>query len=246
MHAGVQKQMADCGVAKPLSISLGKSWLLGRVHGDWQMETSLRGGPGKLQALRASGRERASGIPRTRSTARPPPRASAELLSAERFLLAARPAARLLIGRGGRTELTARRTRLACVPDLWVLTVTLSCALTWSCRDVVSRLSQEIERLQQAASELRAQRDCYQTPDWALQSFGATIDTRRTSPIYELRSWFSRHCFWCSVNPPDTILQPGVSLGECWPMEGQQGQVVIRLRAKIRPSCVTLEHITRR
>ena len=50
MHAGVQKQMADCGVAKPLSISLGKSWLLGRVHGDWQMETSLRGGPGKLQA----------------------------------------------------------------------------------------------------------------------------------------------------------------------------------------------------
>lgn len=32
----------------------------------------------------------------------PPPRASAELLSAERFLLAARPAARLLIGRGGR------------------------------------------------------------------------------------------------------------------------------------------------
>lgn len=125
---------------------------------------------------------------------------------------------------------------LPCVPDLWVLTVTLSCALTWSCRDVVSRLSQEIERLQQAASELRAQLDCYQTPDWALQSFGedtgrqallpcasprlrplalisspiitgATIDTRRTSPIYELRSWFSRHCFWCSVNPPDTILQ---------------------------------------
>ncbi|XP_024999340.2 sperm-associated antigen 4 protein-like isoform X4 [Gallus gallus] len=144
----------------------------------------------------------------------------------------------------------------------------------WAARRIwEDSTAQEIERLQQAASELRAQLDCYQTPDWALQSFGedtgrqallpcasprlrplalisspiitgATIDTRRTSPIYELRSWFSRHCFWCSVNPPDTILQPGVSLGECWPMEGQQGQVVIRLRAKIRPSCVTLEHIT--
>eukprot|EP00076_Gallus_gallus_P033811 XP_024999349.1 uncharacterized protein LOC107057474 isoform X2 [Gallus gallus] len=81
----------------------------------------------------------------------------------------------------------------------------------WAARRIwEDSTAQEIERLQQAASELRAQLDCYQTPDWALQRFGATIDTRRTSPIYELRSWFSRHCFWCSVNPPDTILQPGV------------------------------------
>ncbi|XP_031464579.1 sperm-associated antigen 4 protein-like isoform X3 [Phasianus colchicus] len=98
--------------------------------------------------------------------------------------------------------------------------------------------------LHKAVSELRTQQDCYQMPDWARKSNGATIQLQRTSPTYECDSWFCwLKRFIVPVNPPDTILQPGISPGECWPMQGHQGQVVIRLPAKILPSCLTLQHV---
>ncbi|XP_065603650.1 sperm-associated antigen 4 protein-like isoform X2 [Cyrtonyx montezumae] len=45
------------------------------------------------------------------------------------------------------------------------------------------------------------------------------------------------------MNHPDSILQPSISPGKCWPMEGYQGQVVITLPAEILPTCVTVQHI---
>ncbi|OXB52689.1 hypothetical protein ASZ78_013940 [Callipepla squamata] len=114
---------------------------------------------------------------------------------------------------------------------------------------------------------------CSQTPDWALKSFGentgrqallrcassrlrplaaissliisgATIDVQRTSQTYEFKNWYCKlFSLFTSVNHPDTLLQPTVSPGECWPMEGHQGQVVIRLPAEILPTCVTVQHI---
>ena len=119
--------------------------------------------------------------------------------------------------------------------DLRVLAVTLSCALTWSCPDIVSCLPLGIK----AVSELRAQQDCYQMPDWAWKSngedrghrqaspatlsfstsaascthllpiiTGAAIDLQRTSPTYTFKCWFCwLHHFIVPVNPPDTILQ---------------------------------------
>ncbi|OXB52063.1 hypothetical protein ASZ78_015586 [Callipepla squamata] len=39
------------------------------------------------------------------------------------------------------------------------------------------------------------------------------------------------------------LYAPAISPGECWPMEGHQGQVVIRLPAEILPTCVTVQHI---
>lgn len=124
---------------------------------------------------------------------------------------------------------------LPCVSDLRVLAVTLSCALTWSCPDIVSCLPLGIK----AVSELRAQQDCYQMPDWAWKSngedrghrqaspatlsfstsaascthllpiiTGAAIDLQRTSPTYTFKCWFCwLHHFIVPVNPPDTILQ---------------------------------------
>ncbi|OXB51554.1 hypothetical protein ASZ78_001219, partial [Callipepla squamata] len=113
---------------------------------------------------------------------------------------------------------------------------------------------------------------CSQTPDWALKSFGentgrqallrcassrlrplaaissliisgATIDMRRTSRTYESKWCCKFISRFTSVKHPDTILQPAISPGECWPMEGHQGQVVIRLPAEILPTCVTVQHI---
>ncbi|NWX99874.1 SUN3 protein, partial [Nothoprocta ornata] len=38
-------------------------------------------------------------------------------------------------------------------------------------------------------------------------------------------------------------LQPDVTPGQCWPFQGSQGHVVIKLPARIWPAAVTLQHI---
>ncbi|KFV92765.1 Sperm-associated antigen 4 protein, partial [Eurypyga helias] len=40
-------------------------------------------------------------------------------------------------------------------------------------------------------------------------------------------------------------LQPQVSRGQCWPFEGHQGQVVIRLPARVHLTAVTVQHISK-
>ncbi|KFO97456.1 Sperm-associated antigen 4 protein, partial [Calypte anna] len=37
-------------------------------------------------------------------------------------------------------------------------------------------------------------------------------------------------------------LQEDVSIGNCWPFQGQQGQVVIRLPARVNLTAITLQH----
>ena len=39
-------------------------------------------------------------------------------------------------------------------------------------------------------------------------------------------------------------LQPDVSPGNCWPLQGHQGQVVIRLPARVHLTAVTVQHIS--
>ncbi|NXF42147.1 SUN2 protein, partial [Nyctibius bracteatus] len=40
-------------------------------------------------------------------------------------------------------------------------------------------------------------------------------------------------------------LQQDVSPGNCWPLRGQQGQVVIRLPARVHLTAVTVQHISK-
>ncbi|KAK1197687.1 SUN2 protein, partial [Pygoscelis papua] len=40
-------------------------------------------------------------------------------------------------------------------------------------------------------------------------------------------------------------LQPDVSPGNCWPFQGHQGQVVIRLPARVHLTAVTVQHIAK-
>uniref|UniRef100_A0A8C3U7W9 SUN domain-containing protein n=1 Tax=Catharus ustulatus TaxID=91951 RepID=A0A8C3U7W9_CATUS len=76
---------------------------------------------------------------------------------------------------------------------------------------------------------------------------GATIDTQRTSQTYDCKD--SPLCrilrFFWTASPPDTILQPNVFPGNCWAFKGRQGQVVIRLPARVYLTAITVQHITK-
>uniref|UniRef100_A0A8C8BC72 SUN domain-containing protein n=1 Tax=Otus sunia TaxID=257818 RepID=A0A8C8BC72_9STRI len=103
------------------------------------------------------------------------------------------------------------------------------------------KLCQDVQEANQAAPS-----KVYVTmSNWALKSSGATIDTQRTSETYICReTWQCRVvAFFHTANPPDVILQPDVSPGNCWSFQGHQGQVVIRLPARVHPTAITLQHI---
>lgn len=42
--------------------------------------------------------------------------------------------------------------------------------------------------------------------------------------------------------PPEAILKPNIFPGSCWPMEGQSGQVTLRLPYPVKVKAVTLDH----
>ncbi|XP_074422889.1 SUN domain-containing protein 3-like isoform X1 [Larus michahellis] len=113
-------------------------------------------------------------------------------------------------------------------------------------RAEISSMKQEVEEMKQAASE-RALEAYVEMSDWALQSSGASIDLQRTSETYTCKNdWFWRFIeFFCTPRGPDRILQPDVSPGNCWPFPGHQGQVVIRLPARVHLTAITVQHISK-
>ncbi|XP_030363246.1 SUN domain-containing protein 2-like isoform X2 [Strigops habroptila] len=102
----------------------------------------------------------------------------------------------------------------------------------------ISSLKKERQEMNQAALELASEVYVGRS-DWALKSSGATIDMQRTSKTYDCKeNWVCRVLwFFRAPNPPDTILQPDVSPENCWPLQGHQGQVVIRLPARVPSDC---------
>ncbi|XP_075346529.1 sperm-associated antigen 4 protein-like isoform X2 [Mycteria americana] len=104
----------------------------------------------------------------------------------------------------------------------------------------------EVWEVNQAVSDM-ASEVYVKTSDWALKSSGATIDMQRTSETYDCKKeWICRVLwFFRTANPPDTILQPDVSPGNCWPLQGHQGQVVIRLPARVHLTAVSVQHISK-
>ncbi|XP_062455740.1 SUN domain-containing protein 5-like [Rhea pennata] len=115
---------------------------------------------------------------------------------------------------------------------------------SWACVSEFSTLP-EVQQLKEAMLETilegRAQRS-----ERALRSSGATIDIQRTSKSYEWAENGFCRALWllCSAaKPPETILQPDVTPGQCWAFQGSQGQVVVRLPAPVQPTAVTVQHI---
>ncbi|NXQ29820.1 SUN2 protein, partial [Alaudala cheleensis] len=84
--------------------------------------------------------------------------------------------------------------------------------------------------------------------DYALESAGASVINTRCSETYEthtaLLSLFGIP-LWYHSQSPRVILQPDVNPGNCWAFRGSQGFAVIRLSGIIRPTAVTLEHISK-
>jgi len=86
--------------------------------------------------------------------------------------------------------------------------------------------------------------------DYALESAGASIISKRTSPSYQppsrnfLSKLFPFNRFIPKGNPPESILQPDISPGNCWAFPGTKGNVTIRLAQQVIPSNFTLEHIS--
>ncbi|XP_017367161.1 SUN domain-containing protein 5 [Cebus imitator] len=90
------------------------------------------------------------------------------------------------------------------------------------------------------------QGDYIEKPDFALKSTGASVDFEHTSATYnhdKAHSYWNWIRLWNYAQPPDVILEPNVTPGNCWAFEGDRGQVTIRLAQKIYLSNLTLQHI---
>ncbi|XP_059753978.1 SUN domain-containing protein 5 [Balaenoptera ricei] len=90
------------------------------------------------------------------------------------------------------------------------------------------------------------QGDYIEKPDFALKSIGASIDYEQTSATYshdKARSYWNWIRLWNYAQPPDVILEPNVTPGNCWAFSGDRGQVTIQLAQKVYLSNLTLQHI---
>ncbi|KAF9358867.1 hypothetical protein BGX26_000731 [Mortierella sp. AD094] len=93
--------------------------------------------------------------------------------------------------------------------------------------------------------------DAMATPDYALFSAGGRIIPRLTSNDYHHPV---QPTFWGRIGlryivplpkrekPAEKAIEPGLHAGECWAMDGQEGQLAIRLARKIVVTDVTIEH----
>ncbi|XP_054665666.1 sperm-associated antigen 4 protein-like [Grus americana] len=72
---------------------------------------------------------------------------------------------------------------------------------------------------------------------------GSAIDLQRSSSS---SAWLCR-VFWFLCAPPhlDTFVQADASPGYCWPFQGSQSEVLIRLPAPVQPMAITIQHASK-
>ncbi|XP_074993906.1 sperm-associated antigen 4 protein-like [Calonectris borealis] len=75
------------------------------------------------------------------------------------------------------------------------------------------------------------------------QATGAAIDLQRLSSS---SAWLCR-VFWvlCAPQLLDTFVQPDASPGYCWPFQGSQSEVLIRLPTQVQPMSITVQHTSK-
>ena len=84
-------------------------------------------------------------------------------------------------------------------------------------------------------------------PDFALHSGGGRIIPHLTSKTYhEPVSFFGTLLSRSLLSePPVAVIESRMDRGKCWPMEGTQGQVGVRLATSITPTSFSVEHISK-
>ncbi|KAJ1655609.1 hypothetical protein IWQ61_004669 [Dispira simplex] len=112
------------------------------------------------------------------------------------------------------------------------------------------------EKINQALLQLQA--DVLGRPDYALYASGARVIPLLTSPTFEpsvdpaqglLRSWGAKLVGVLGlgtqgINPPSVVLDPDITLGSCWPFQGDHGRLGIRLARPIIPEAFSVEHVS--
>jgi len=96
-------------------------------------------------------------------------------------------------------------------------------------------------------------RDGVGRPDYAQMTSGGRIIPRLTSATFVVRpsNWRRRLVGmitgygYSAGHPPTAALHPDVSLGNCWPFEGAQGQLGVLLARPVKIDSFTIEHVPR-
>jgi len=108
--------------------------------------------------------------------------------------------------------------------------------------DITSLLTDLID-----AALLRYSKDTIARPDYALFTAGARVIPSITSDTFVLSmpGWLSRTIMGhkpIEGRSPATALHPDISVGNCWPFAGGEGQLGILLNRRVRVEDVTVEH----
>uniref|UniRef100_G5E798 Sad1 and UNC84 domain containing 5 n=1 Tax=Loxodonta africana TaxID=9785 RepID=G5E798_LOXAF len=130
---------------------------------------------------------------------------------------------------------------------------------TGEIQDLRGSMNQLIAKLQEVEAMSDEQRmaqkimkmiqgDYIEKPDFALKSIegGFHFCQSHNNATYnhnKARSYWNWIRLWNYAQPPDVILQPNMTPGNCWAFAGDRGQVTIRLAQKIYLSNLTLQHI---
>merc|ERR1712226_255178 len=84
--------------------------------------------------------------------------------------------------------------------------------------------------------------------DYALETSGGAVASTRCTETYVSRTaayTLFGIPLWYPSNNPRVAIQPGTLPGECWAFKGSAGYLVIQLSKPVRPTAVSVEHITR-
>ncbi|CAG2063290.1 unnamed protein product [Timema podura] len=138
------------------------------------------------------------------------------------------------------------------IPKLTEVTVKirddLSQDLSNQMQQISQRISQSHDHVNSLVQEHLTKYDAEKTAmiDYALESAGGrVVSTRNTETYYKCDQVIS--LFGVPIcqpsKTPQSIIQPGVLPGECWPFKGQTGSAIVQLIGPVHISGVSLEHI---
>ncbi|KAF0971768.1 hypothetical protein FDP41_009991 [Naegleria fowleri] len=114
-------------------------------------------------------------------------------------------------------------------------------------REDVVKLKEEIDNIFPSVKSLiddslsKYAADKIGLADYALSSLGSKVVEH--SPTYNPSSGFWP--LFSSIKRPDIILTTDTTIGNCWPMKGGSGFVVIELASPIIPTAFSIDHVPR-